>query len=71
MRVRTTCPLPVPPQDELDEDQVTIVQRSMEEQETHPEDMQDYVNIAPWTRRNSHERSSNAIHSECRAAPPA
>lgn len=47
---------------DLDEDEVTIVQTSLEEQETHPEDMQDYVNNAPWTRRRTgHSQPINTI----------
>lgn len=39
------------------EDGVTIV----EEQETHPEDTEDYVNNAPWTRRTNPSPSVNII----------
>ncbi|KAG0719048.1 hypothetical protein GWK47_051295 [Chionoecetes opilio] len=48
-----------PNQHEWDEGEVSIVESAMEEQATHPEDMQDYVNNAPWTRRTKH---SPAVH---------
>lgn len=47
--------------DEHDDDGVTIVESGMEGEETQLEDMHDYVNIAPWTRRSQHSQSINII----------